>query len=54
MVSSHFTARSDFLETETGQKRWGAGPHPLPQTLGLCTLGLQLLPPLRGSCVGLA
>lgn len=51
MVSSHFTARNDFLETE---KRWGAGPHPLPQTLRLCTLGLQLLPPLRGSCVGLA
>lgn len=29
-------------------------PHPLPQPLGLCTLGFQLLPPLGGSGVGLS
>ena len=28
--------------------------HPLPQPLGLCTLGFQLLPPLRRGCVGLS
>jgi hypothetical protein len=29
------------------------GPHPLPQEFSLCTLDLQLLPPLSGRCVGL-
>lgn len=28
------------------------GPHPLPQVFSLCTLHLQLLPPLSGSRVG--
>ena len=29
-------------------------PHPLPQPLSLCALGLQLLPPLGGGRVGLS
>lgn len=34
---------------------WGCGvPHPLPQVFSLCTLDLQLLPPLSGSCIGLS
>lgn len=37
-----------------GVSRRERSPHPLPQPFSLCTLGLQLLPPLGGSGVGLS
>lgn len=51
MVSRFYTKMT--LWRPTWGRRCG-GPHPLPQALSLCTLGLQLLPPLRGGRVGLA
>lgn len=43
------------MEGLRGRGMWGCrGPHPLPQVFSLCTLDLQLLPPLSSSRVGVS